>query len=266
MSTSLTTCPDCVGLAEELRIVRLVLEQGYTPVAVSSVNRKRACWSTADIPRIQQVLQHALFRDHDKIVAMGASSGGSFAAQLLTHNVAHAALVMVMGLSDNIVAQLQTQQHKPIFLAPMPRDKATTQRAVQNHLSLPNSSRLDTTSCDSLPLTASNLIQRVPGMTHEAAQSLIYALQQARHLDTSTHMLLVDPTRSDWRSLVSPNNATHWLDKFSLAPGFSPLAKALHRAWAFHEYCSEVVIPALAYFESELGFELASYYKSAVWL
>ena len=73
MSPSLTTCPDCVGLAEELRIVRLVLEQGYTPVAVSSVNRKRACWSTADIPRIQQVLKHALFRDHDKVVAMGAS-------------------------------------------------------------------------------------------------------------------------------------------------------------------------------------------------
>jgi len=27
------------------------------------------------------------------------------------------------------------------------------------------------------------------------------------------------------------------------------LAKALHRAWAFHEYCSEVVVPALHFFE-----------------
>ena len=161
---------------------------------------------------------------------------------------------MVMGLSENIVTQLQKQPYKPIFLAPMPRDKATTRRAVQNHASLPNRSRLDTTSCDSLPLTAEYLLQRVPGMTHEAAQSLIHALQQGQHLDTSTHMLLIDPTRSDWRSLVSPNNATYWLDRFSLAPGYSPLAKALHRAWAFHEYCSEVVIPALAYFERELGY------------
>ena len=38
-----------------------------------------------------------------------------------------------------------------------------------------------------------------------------------------------------------------------LGPGVSPLAKALHRAWAFHEYCSGVIDPALDFFEAALG-------------
>jgi hypothetical protein len=36
---------------------------------------------------------------------------------------------------------------------------------------------------------------------------------------------------------------------FDLTTGVSPLAKALHRAWAYHEHCSEAVHPAIALFE-----------------
>ena len=46
-SSSPSTCPNCVGLSEELRIVRLVIASGYIPVAISSIDRKSGCWSAA---------------------------------------------------------------------------------------------------------------------------------------------------------------------------------------------------------------------------
>ena len=261
-SPSPSTCPNCVGLSEELRIVRLVIQQGYTPVAISSANRKRGCWLLArDLPRVKAVLEHELFHKYQKdqyhIIAIGASSGGAIAAELATRNVVEAALVMVMQLPSDVVSKLQASP-KPIYLAPMPRDKHRTKQVLKNYHDLKNSGNkdfvvLDSTSCDSLPLTADYLVQRVPGMTDDSAKSLISILKEAGHINPSTNMLQVDPTKpkSDWRQILSPQNSTHWLNIFDLQPGVSPLAKALNRAWAFHEYCSEVVVPSFEFFERQ---------------
>ncbi|KAL3787481.1 hypothetical protein HJC23_001131 [Cyclotella cryptica] len=257
-STSLT-CPDCVGLSEELRIVRLVLERGYMPVSLSSVDRKSGCWSNADFVRIQTVLQHELFVNYDTVYAIGASSGGAFASQLLVRGLVRGTLVMVMSLSKDVV-DVWKRNPQPLFLAPMPRDKGTTSAAIRNYEELKGLNRidremivLDTKTCAPLPVTSSYLQERVPGMTADISMMLLEDLIRENHMDPLTMMLIVDPTQSNWREIVSPNNATHWLDKFALKPGYSPLAKALHRAWAFHEYCSEVVLPALEFFERALG-------------
>ena len=46
-----------IGLSEEMRIARLVLGQGYMPVAVTTSNTKNGCWSLGtDSIRIQEVL------------------------------------------------------------------------------------------------------------------------------------------------------------------------------------------------------------------
>lgn len=252
------TCPDCVGLSEELRIARLVLKKNYIPVAISCNNRKSGCWSNPDHQRIQTVLQHELFAGYDAIYAIGASSGGSFAAQLLVRDVADGALVMVMSLNKETTSKLKNNP-KPLFLAPMPRDKGTTSGTIQNYeylkeVNTNNDKRmvvLDVESCGPLPVTRTYLLERVPEMTATIADRLVSSLLQERHLDPS-QMLIVDPTKSNWREIVSPGNSTHWLGKFALLPGYSPLAKALHRAWAFHEYCSKVIVPALELFERNL--------------
>jgi len=269
-------CKSCIGLSEELRIVRLVLQYGYTPIAISSINRVNGCWSNKDIPRIETVLNYWTERNehqkvkHPVIYAIGASSGGSFASQLLVSNMVDGALVMVMSLSNNVVKRL-AQDPKPIYLAPMPRDTNTLTRCEQNYHDLITSStsstsstsnrmkeyiRLDTTTCKSIPVTASYLVQRIPHMTMNHANHLIQLLKQANHKDKITNMLLVDPTKSNWRDILIPNKnsstnnkSTYWLDLYDLTPGKSQLAKSLHRAWAYHEYCSEVVVPALRFFE-----------------
>jgi hypothetical protein len=258
-SPSPSTCPNCLGLSEELRIVSIVIEMGYMPVAVSSVDRKSGCWSTSrDVHRIEAVLKHDLIRgflmnEGSNIFAIGASSGGAFAAELATRDVVNAALIMVMSLSDGVIRKLRTSP-KPIYLAPMPRDKGTMKLVMKNYRDLESVKAfiiLDTTSCGSLPVTTRYLLQRVPGMTTDAGDELISLLKKAGHIDSSD-TIKVDPTHSEWRKIVSPYNSTHWLNKFDLKPGCSPLAKALHRAWAFHEYCSEVVYPALRFFEELL--------------
>ena len=249
------TCHNCVGLSEELRIVRLVLERGYMPVAVSCVNSKSGCWSGSDHLRIVKVLQHKIFLNYERKYVIGASSGGTFAAELLVRDVVKGALVEVMGLNNDIVGKLK-RNPKPLFLAPMPRDKHTLSVVMRNYEDLKDLNAggkemivLDTMSCDSFPVTRSYLQDRVIGMTVTIADTLISKLLQEKHLDSS-QMLIVDPTKSNWRDIVSPTNSSYWLDQFSLKPGYSPLAKALHRAWAYHEYCSEVVFAALNLFEN----------------
>lgn len=109
---------------------------------------------------------------------------------------------------------------------------------------------LDTSTCDSFPLMTRYLIERVLGMTTNTGNELISLLKNGRYIDLTNNRFIIDPTKSKWRTFISPTNATHWKNKFVLTPGYSPLAKALNRAWAFHEYCSETVVPSFAFFET----------------
>ena len=38
-----------------------------------------------------------------------------------------------------------------------------------------------------------------------------------------------------------------------LKPGHSPLANAFHRAWAFHENCSDVIYHSFNFIEEQFG-------------
>ena len=290
------TCPQCVGLSEELRITRTVQDRGYLPVAVTSRDRKRGCWSDADVPRLQHVLDtmHQDWfvngRDNQNpnnkfpvVVAVGASSGGFMAAKVAASGLVKAALVMVMGLQPALLDKLAAQQ-TTLYLAPMPRDSATLQRSRQNYQTLIEATNtsarvvLDETSCVPLPLTVEYLMERVVGMTERHATSIIQALQAAGHVSGNYYndngaMFQKDPTRSDWRQVLlalpgarsNSSNSQNGNEEedmlwgtFRLTPGRSPLAKAFHRAWAFHEYCSESVPLALDFFENVWARDFAS--------
>ncbi|KAL3918417.1 MAG: hypothetical protein SGILL_004246 [Bacillariaceae sp.] len=300
-------CQDCIGLAEELQIVRLVLERGYVAIAVTGVDQKSGCWGDhPDVDRVQHVLTEftttacpdAFHKDTSPVVyAIGASSGGAMAARLLANGVVEGASVMVMSLSQKLQEKVahvlsDASTKKSLYLAPMIRDKGTAKKVRQNHeyflfqqkrLHAKKSLNvvLDETSCEPLPVTTDYLWKRVSGMTKEAASIIVDTLlNDAKHLDPTTRMLTVDPTRSNWRDFVLRKNVDEhgkqyipkslsqvkelksksvglkqgnadmllW-DAFDLTPGRSTIAKALHRAWAFHEYCSESVPMALDLFE-----------------
>ena len=275
-------CPSCLGLAEELRIVRILLSRNYATLAVTSKDQNTGCWSDNDLPRLDIALkafQREILSDKDNddvktIIAVGASSGGNMAAKVAVERKADAALVMVMALRPTLQKRFSSSidAPPPIYLAPMPKDVGTTKRAEQNYEAMMSESfgshayvKLDKTNCVPLAVTTSYLMGRVPGMTIESAERIVKGLKEAKHLSEDSSLLLVDPTRSNWRDILTQmDNAANetpsvedflW-GKFLLTPGKSPLAKALHRAWAFHEYCSESVEPALNFFERLLASEM----------
>ena len=349
-SPSPDKCPSCVGLSEELRLARIVLERGYVALAVTAGGGGGGCWrGAADSVRIRRAV-HEFLRMHQStasapvtVYAIGASSGGTMAAALVADKIAQSAAVMVMGLRDPLLDRLlatgaetgadtnadadttttttTTPLRNKLYLAPMTRDKGTAQRARKNYQYVTEKQHvlttdkngngknleivLDETSCVPLPVTPNYLWSRVPGMTLEAAGIVVDVLVHRGHLDAGTHLLLIDPTKSNWRDYLlvqtpqpqPPRGAAVSADAgknnerlpppvpaslmllqqqnkndidndavrqppppsspmllwgtFDLTPGLSPLAKALHRAWAFHEYCSEAVGPALDFFEDD---------------
>lgn len=256
-----TDCPQCIGLSEEIRITQLVNARGYAILALTSQDRQSGCWS-ADMPAVRAALTdfqtRVLLADSTNVIAIGASSGGNFAAAVAANGIARAALIMVMGLGPVVRGQLVENSTKAamplLYLAPMPRDQGTTKKARGNYeeLAKSNASRIifDDTTCVSLPVTATYLHQRVPNLPIEAAALIVEALTSSQHLNAETNMFVTDPTRSNWRDVLREAcEAQGCLDQQSLEPGLSPLAKALHRAWAFHEYCSEVIPKAFDFFE-----------------
>ncbi|KAL7567960.1 hypothetical protein ACA910_019670 [Epithemia clementina (nom. ined.)] len=64
VTSSFTSCPECIGLPEERAIVQLARERGMLVVAVSSRDRVQKCWKKSDGPRIVQVLTHILGQLH----------------------------------------------------------------------------------------------------------------------------------------------------------------------------------------------------------
>ncbi len=290
-------CKDCVGLAEEMRLARMVLERGYAAVAVTA-SSEGGCWGgDEDVKAIQTALEN--FSRHYKnshnldlkieptVHALGASSGGAMAAKLVAEGVAESGAVMVMSLRNPLLDKiLSLKERKKLYLAPMIRDQGTTKRVRENEAYWKSKQQqqqqqqhkliVDEISCIPLPVTVDYLWNRVPRMTKEAANIIVTVLLDHKHLDPNTMKLIVDPTRSKWRDFFlnndklpvpaslklsqsnkiihDPNNNNNnmmlW-DTFDLTPGISPLAKALHRAWAMHEYCSEIVELALDFFEGQ---------------
>lgn len=220
--------------------------------------------------------------NHRPVVAVGASSGGRYAGRLLAREIVDASVVMVSALGKESVAELRNRSpdgstHPPpsLYLALMPRDKSTTRAARKDSAGLgwtfvgspppPPEERteeeigggerpaavFDDTTCVPVPVDVAFLVGRVPGMKPSVASAIVAALTVSDHRDNGTGLLLVDPTTSDWRYQVRAVCGS-CLEGHSLKRGRSPLAKALHRAWAFHEYCSEALQKALPWIEARL--------------
>jgi len=270
-SPSIAACQSCIGLSEEMRIASLAMRRGYATIAVSSTERSRGCWNMGDVPRIQFALRR--FKDlllkkvneekDSTVIAIGASSGGFMAAELGSRGLVDASLVMVMSLQKNLQNRL-IERETPLFLAPMARDKRTFKvnelnyKEISKGRQFSESVYIDKNSCDPIPLTSSYLLERVPGMKLIDAEDIVQTLTKSGHLNQDNHMFNKDPTQSSWREdllrsrATGPDDNVLW-DKYYLLKGLSPLAKAFHRAWAYHEYCSEVVDPALDFFERQFS-------------
>lgn len=204
------------------------------------------------------------------------------AAQVAIEGLAQAALVMSMrlgkGLQDRwikLALDVKANSKPPkLYLAPMPQDQATLARSRGNFKAMSavgqysNRIVLDTQTCVPEPVTEEFLLGRVPGLTREESTVIVKALIETGHVDAQSQLFVRDPTQSNWREVLLKLSSPSSRHPIGIVPqgvleseilwghlvltrGLSPLTKAFHRAWAFHEYCSEAVPPALAFFLRE---------------
>lgn len=274
------SCKNCTGLSEEVRIVRYALSKCYVVVAISSSDRVTGCWGQADNYRVRESLKIIARRYHRaavtpwNVISFGASSGGSFVWGQVQRGEVDGAIIQIMALDV-------TRGHLkriPMVLSSMPRDHLTSKAMAQNANVLNNrqAEHVLYQQCKPLPVSVEYLVERVDNMDEHLANFIMSALYKYNHVNISTQIenksavsttgyrrpglsgyLIKDPTQSDWRdalhreaALLSPDESI--LKDVVLTKGKSPLAKALHRAWAFHEYCSDNIAENIDWLESKI--------------
>jgi hypothetical protein len=299
-----SVCSFCVGLSSEVKLRQIAVDMGYLVVAISSKDRRSGCWGGSDNIRVSTVLQRLRSRydlQHLPLYAYGASSGGSFVANLINHDGIRVDGVMVQIMSINAAA-LQNVSI-PIALTAMPRDNRTATRMRQNAIYLAGKASVQNIvryqECYPLPVTAAYIHEAVQEISMDHAQWIVYKLMECGHvtsndrhahavqielpdwnqvhvmldiqlqgsstkIPTKWHLfnslfksagyLVKDPTTSDWRRCLLEEGSLRAggnpIEGIELTAGKSSLAKALHRAWAFHEYCSDYLETTLDWFQS----------------
>lgn len=257
-------CPQCIGLPEETRMVRIALERGYGVVAVSSTNRERKCWGThpeakegPDYDRVSTALREAQARNayspRVPLFAIGISSGGLFATSLpLRFQVAgvnsmiSSAVCLFWTGTDN---QITDAYPAHVFTHMGEQDKGTARRV---HAAMRTLTRFGTHAAEysvsPKPVTVQYLTEAVPRWGTDLARRVVAALKAGGYLDES-YRLLSDPRHSYWRKSVQ--HLKHELED-SLVADESALSEELNRAWAAHEITAEHFSSTLDFLEDRL--------------
>lgn len=268
-------CPHCLGLPEELRLVRLALHRGHAVVAVSSSNRGSGCWATnathptgPDYDRIASALAALPPTARDApLFAAGASSGGRFATSLSTPRFRVAAVCSIVSSS------VMPRRARPsgsgagdgggrdeandegafamphAFVHMAQRDKAIAKRVKGTAAALRAAGVLVAEFVVApRVLTGALLRAAMPNWGAGLADEVVEALRVAGHIDDAGNVL-VDPRRSQWRRAVEHLKG---LMNDSLVADKSPLSEVLNHAWAQHEISSEHFASVLDFFE-EVG-------------
>jgi len=240
-------CPDCIGLPEEMAIVKAALGRGYLPIAVSSQDRHFSrCWTEDDERPVKHVIREVLSREGLQrlpLFALGASSGGSFLPVL-------AQGLNFTGLCIQIMAthpDLLSASFPPTVFVHMQRDWYTARRIHSNVKKLKQQEMpVREYQQSPLPLSARFFSDRIPSLAPALSQRIFAALTKADYL-TETGELHTDPRRSEWRQVLQ--GAIPELKDVNLEADESSISEVMNVAWASHEITSEFIAQTLRFFD-----------------
>ena len=246
------TCPGCLGLPEELRIVKTVLSRGFVFVAVSSVDRTSRCWSKEDDSRVRAALSYVNSKipgsGNLTVLAFGASSGGSFVGRLpsaLRGSLLPVSCLLsqISPLDEDVVQSLgwTTSGHEPFpptVFAYMSKDGGTAS-AIAKQMSFLGQAGVQTAEMRVAPrkIDAEFFVDadvrpagREP-ITDGTSKALVEILRLKGLLDDEG-FLKADPRESAWRDAIRS------LAPDSLQPDASPISEMMNVAFAQHEIMS----------------------------
>lgn len=274
-------CPKCVGLPEEVQIVKEVLARGYAVIAVSSLARNTSkCWHVPSLEAIansgpgpgrkdidRTVLAIRTFVQKDRLhglplYAMGASSGGAFVLFLASNLYPRFTAVcsQIMGVPYSTMDALVKRISPPWFPHKYPatmfvhmakRDPMTAEY-VKESLAVLNASNVATREIlvDPTPLSPTYFSDRIgpPEITPEQSQAIYEALRKKSLID-DTHFLTEDPRHTSWRQALL-EAAVPGVETFRLQADLSPISEELNVAWAGHEIVAAPTQAMLDWFET----------------
>jgi hypothetical protein len=255
-------CPNCVGLAEEVEIVRSAISQNFYVIAISSLDRQSGCWGLDDLPVVITILDEIKrsLPINLPLFALGCSSGGSFLWKLFQHlEEVHHPLLALDGLIIQSMSLPPLSSHQPFLLPkypppiifnPMPRDQRLYHTVLQNNHTLITEHQypsllIQIGICSPLQCSSQFLFSRLSylNLSLQEIQLILSLLHSENYFNPNDDFLRKDPTdpTNDWRTVLRESLSPEILKKVDLTPGKSPLAKVLNRCWAYHEYCADEV-------------------------
>jgi hypothetical protein len=243
-------CPKCIGLPEEKTIVKAALSRGYLPFAISSHDRDFSrCWTEDDELPVKRSLHTVLSREglgHLPIVALGASSGGSFLPVLAQSLNITAMAVQIMATHNGLLSS----HFPPTAFVHMPRDRYTASRVADNVKTL-RQAGVPVKEWQHKPLTLSPtyFADRIEWVDANLSERLYETLKKADYLTLSGE-LAEDPRRSGWREVL--HSAVPETRKMNLKPDESCISEELNVAWASHEITSNFMSQTLDFFDEML--------------
>ena len=242
-------CPQCLGLPEEVRIVKAALREGFAVIAISSQDREVSrCWSfESDGPIVKRALDAFRERHHLPslpLAALGASSGGAFVLQL-------AGIMRLVAVISQIMAippAMLSEPMPPTLFIHMSRDQRTAAFVHKDVKRIKNMSSGQAEQIEVAPQkpSAAFFTDRIERLDSAAASALHAALR--RHgLLNADGFLAEDPRRSAWREAIrasdglgarlpgpGPNSPAD-----TLVGDESAVSEVLNVAWAMHEIVSD---------------------------
>ncbi|KAJ8429922.1 hypothetical protein Cgig2_021757 [Carnegiea gigantea] len=206
------TCPKCVGLPEESKIVLDALAHKYAVLVVSST---KPCWTYGqETIRVSDIIRWWLEKNglvQVPLVGLGASSGGLYDQM------------------DSIPSG-----YPPTLFVHMPKD---FERAIKvdSHIKILRKAgvEVEEIKCMEIPLTTNWLAERVPGLDRKMSSKLFEAFLEKGYIDPNGYMKN-DGRVTPWREVLKENN---------IALPFMPpvrqyIQEELNLAYGYHEMTS----------------------------
>ncbi|MCO5552324.1 hypothetical protein L7F22_005835 [Adiantum nelumboides] len=189
-------CAECTGLPEERIIVMHALSRGYAVVAITST---RECWSLAsDKDKVLATLSYWIEeRGLNKlpVVALGASSGGSFVSVLAREYKFQSIVVMI---SEGFFQTVKIDKCYPSTLfVHMVKDKRRA-ALIKNAMEALKRNGIDTTEvkCFQLPVTP-HYFTRIPGIDALTSERVYQTFKDSGILDHENFMM-ADGRSMNW--------------------------------------------------------------------
>lgn len=243
-----TSCPECIGLPEEKRIVARLVQEGYIPIAVSSQDRLGSrCWAETDITPVTKaikIVREKLNLPTQPLFAFGASSGGTFVSRLGI-DPANGFLATAPQLLIKTEPRSAEKKAASIFFTYMARGRTRLMYEQVAEEYERAGFNIRSRFLPPVPVISTFFSDRIETISTETSRKMVDALKKEGYLDKAG-MPQDNPRGSSWRLSLQK-----FAGSDSLVADESPISEVMNVAFAQHEMSSDIVDEMIDFFKEE---------------